>query len=134
MEGGKLDTVILQELICSVVSMQDGKLSDDSLLQLHFLFGQTLTAALELVDRQAVWRLVAQPSGRCCFQIVGKERCICLEHYCSCRNFLYAVAIKQETAFCKHQLAATLANVLGKVPLKEVSDTEYATILLDTAR
>ncbi|KAL6065430.1 Zinc finger swim domain-containing protein 7-like [Balamuthia mandrillaris] len=121
---------IVEELFSQV--QQEG-LSNENLLSLHFVFSTTLFAALDIIDRNRVVQVVAQPSGRSFFRLPSHRKnrmdYICFSHYCSCEAFDYHV-LKRGSLMCKHQLACRLAELLQRTSIKEVSDEQFAELLL----
>jgi len=110
-----------------------GKFTDEIAVQLEFLFDQSFVAALDLLDRDLVTKINAQPSGRSFFQVESQSKSSeanynCIQNFCSCYSFNILIN-KEESIMCKHQLAVKLAEALGKNKTKDITDSEYATLL-----
>ncbi len=107
--------------------------TDEHLAALHFLFERHFAKAAQLVDAGGVFAFTAARSRRRVHQVAGRrgaERHTVLPaHYCSCQAFFFDVASKGEAAACKHQLAARLAEALGRARETEVPDLVVAEIL-----
>ncbi|KAG0479286.1 hypothetical protein HPP92_009985 [Vanilla planifolia] len=108
--------------------------SDDHLAILHFLFGKNLERATTIVDQSGIGRVFGKPSGRVVFKVVGesrKEDYICFpEHFCTCQSFFFDVVNKGEQLYCKHQIAALLAEAVGACNDVSIPDEELAMMLI----
>ncbi|XP_021357252.1 zinc finger SWIM domain-containing protein 7-like isoform X1 [Mizuhopecten yessoensis] len=76
-----------------------GRLTDEILSALQFVFQTTLLPALDLVDQRNVTRL-SSPSGRIIYQVVGSSgtpyTCLATSIYCSCPAYRFSVLLKQD--------------------------------------
>ena len=135
---------IFEEIASGGTETRAPELTDRHLEMLAFVFKeQHLGNALELVQAGKVKRLVAERSGRACYQVKGKsssrkgseEAYLCFpEHYCSCRAFQWDVLTRGEQLICKHQLAARIADATGAHVVSVVSDILLAQLLESYAR
>lgn len=104
------------------------------LLSLHFFYDKQLQKALQLVDSGAVTCFIASVSRRKVFQVQGHSTAdlysVFPTHYCSCYSFHHDVVVRRESACCKHQLGARLAEALRICPVIEISDEALANLLL----
>ena len=110
------------------------QLTDRHLEVLAAVFRENhLASTLELVQTGRVKRLVAERSGRSCFQVQGKsareEYLVHPRHYCSCRAFQWDVVSRGDQLICKHQLAARIAQATGAYPVASVTDLLMAQLL-----
>lgn len=111
-------------------------LTDDQILALHFLFNKTLDKAVRIIEQGGVYRLVAEPSRREVFQVMGNpkenQHYVCFpEHFCSCHAFFFDIVSRGHQICCKHQLAARLATALQVFKPSTVTDVELTQLLLD---
>ncbi|BBN19666.1 zinc finger SWIM domain-containing protein 7 [Marchantia polymorpha subsp. ruderalis] len=111
-------------------------LTDDQILALHFLFNKTLDKAVRIIEQGGVYRLVAEPSRREVFQVMGNpkenQHYVCFpEHFCSCHAFFFDIVSRGHQICCKHQLAARLAAALQVFKPITVTDVELTQLLLD---
>jgi len=99
--------------------------TDELMLLLHFIHEANLLAALDIIDRGHITKVVALPSARYYFEIQGRKNVtyISFGHYCSCPSFQFK---KKEQLMCKHQLAACLTLALGNCAQRDIKDEEYA--------
>ena len=119
-----------EEVLASIAAA--GAASDEHLSALHFLFDKHLTKALQIVDQGGVFCFVGEPSGRRAWQVQGQASeayAVHPGHYCSCQAFFFDVISKAEASCCKHQLAARLAQALGRVRVTPVTDLVLAELL-----
>lgn len=69
---------------------RDGALPSELLDALHVVFGRTLVAALDLIDRRAVTR-ISSPRGRTMYCVRGQSGaeygCLPESNYCPCDTF-----------------------------------------------
>ena len=112
---------IFDEIRASGTETRAPELTDRHLEVLAAVFRENhLANALELVQTGRVKRLVAERSGRSCFQVQGKsareEYLVHPRHYCSCRAFQWDVVSRGDQLICKHQLAARIAQATGAYP------------------
>lgn len=95
---------------------ESGRISDDLMSALHFVFQQSLLPALDLVDQGAVDHYSC-PSGRELYRVKGSGgrvyTCLTTSNYCSCPSFVYAVLVKEDALLCKHMLAVQLARAIA---------------------
>ncbi|KAL3688441.1 hypothetical protein R1sor_014750 [Riccia sorocarpa] len=111
-------------------------LTDDQILMLHFLFNKTLDKAVCIIEQGGVYRLVAEPSGRTVYQVMGNpkehQHYVCFpDHFCSCHAFFFDIVSRGHQLCCKHQLAARLASTLQVFKHITVTDVELAQLLVD---
>ncbi|OQR93623.1 hypothetical protein ACHHYP_02387 [Achlya hypogyna] len=91
-------------------------------------------AAVELVEKARVTRIVASSSGRALVRVAAPSHggtnamYICFTHYCSCDAF-YETTVHSRLTMCKHMLAALIADATGKMQLVQVADTEFANLM-----
>jgi predicted nucleic acid-binding Zn finger protein len=108
-------------------------IAQEDTLILHHLCGSTdIEVALEAVDKRRVSLVGAKKSHRTayCFEMAQTRTLIYLEPlYCSCASFANTLAVNQ-VPFCKHLLAALLANALGTVERVTVTDADFASKIL----
>ncbi|BFZ18630.1 hypothetical protein BsWGS_21669 [Bradybaena similaris] len=111
----------------------NGKLCDDSLSLLHFIYRGPLLNALELVEKRSVTRVIS-PSGRELFQVIGASGTpyTCFPHlkYCSCPAFHFSVLCKEDHIMCKHALAMKLSEMLGLTKTLHVSNAEITNMIM----
>ncbi|OWF55989.1 zinc finger SWIM domain-containing protein 7-like isoform X2 [Mizuhopecten yessoensis] len=104
-----------------------GRLTDEILSALQFVFQTTLLPALDLVDQRNVTRL-SSPSGRIIYQVVGSSgtpyTCLATSIYCSCPAYRFSVLLKQDHIMCKHTLAIRLAITMDLCKELKVSNQE----------
>eukprot|EP01063_Lacrimia_lanifica_P011278 TRINITY_DN18095_c0_g1_i1.p1 TRINITY_DN18095_c0_g1~~TRINITY_DN18095_c0_g1_i1.p1 ORF type:complete len:163 (+),score=49.66 TRINITY_DN18095_c0_g1_i1:55-489(+) len=105
----------------------EGVLTDALMQDLNALFEKVLPAALEILDRGWVHRVVSQ-SGRWVSIVKGRAQSqyVCIGDFCPCQFYQHHV-LTGEVLLCKHLLAVQLRQCL-RPPLKpkEVTDAEYA--------
>ncbi|KAL4438696.1 hypothetical protein ABPG77_006300 [Micractinium sp. CCAP 211/92] len=129
MQAGNVEA--LGEDILQAIA-QAGAATDEQLSSLHFLFDSHLVKALQIVDQGGVWAFVGASSGRRVYQVHGQSAdsyIVFPAHYCSCQAFFFDVVSKTEAVACKHQLAARLADALGRTRVQTVSDVALAHLL-----
>ncbi|KAK7088542.1 zinc finger SWIM domain-containing protein 7-like [Littorina saxatilis] len=114
------------------IYQDQGRLTDEILSALHFVYHASLQSALELVDKAAVTQVVSA-SGRSVYQVIGSSgtpyTCFKTSHYCSCPAFTYSVLHKEDHMMCKHHLAVELSNMTGKTKTLNVTDQQLADML-----
>ncbi len=126
---------MFEEIRASGTETRAPELTDRHLECLAFVFGEGhLANALELAQTGRVKKLVAERSGRSCFQVRGRsgakeEYLVLPRHYCSCRAFQWDVVSRCEKVICKHQLAARLAEASGAHATAIVGDLLMAQLL-----
>ncbi|KAK9803872.1 hypothetical protein WJX72_001088 [[Myrmecia] bisecta] len=107
---------------------------DSHLSSLNFLFDKNCGRALQIVDQGGVKCFIAQDSRRKVFQVQGKtaadQYIVFPEHYCSCQAFFYDTVGRGDAVYCKHQLAARIADSLQRCVMAEVPDTVLAMMLI----
>ncbi|XP_032823652.1 zinc finger SWIM domain-containing protein 7 isoform X1 [Petromyzon marinus] len=112
----------------------EGKVSDDLLSGLSFVFGTVALQALDLTDRRNVSHITT-PSGRTAYQVVGSSgrtyTCLAPCLTCPCPAFLYSVLKRSETLLCKHLLAVHLSQAMGLCSDVAMSDQELSRMLLN---
>ena len=89
-------------------------ITPDVLLALHFCYPSSIRPALELLELDRVARIVAHPSGRTAYQVVGHsgDTHTCLGGACTCKAFERSVLQQRSSLHCKHQIAVRLACAL----------------------
>ncbi|KAJ6657342.1 hypothetical protein lerEdw1_002709 [Lerista edwardsae] len=101
--------------------------------RLKFIFGASAVPALDLVDCQAVTRIVS-PSGRTVYQVLGSSRklyqCYSSCHFCSCPSFAFSVLRKGDSVVCKHLLAIYLSQAMGTCQELTLPDKQLTRLLL----
>ncbi|XP_066490907.1 zinc finger SWIM domain-containing protein 7 isoform X2 [Tiliqua scincoides] len=106
---------------------------DDHLRALKFIFGASAIQALDLVDCQAVTRIVS-PSGRTVYQVLGSSRklyrCYASCHFCPCPAFAFSVLRKGDNLLCKHLLAIYLSQAMGTCQELTMPDKQLTRLLL----
>ena len=94
---------------------ENGRISDDLLSALSFVFQHALLPAFELLDQRAVCHYSC-PSGRELYRVRGSGgrmySCFTSSNYCSCPSFVYTVLVREDALLCKHALAVQLARAL----------------------
>ncbi|KAG9078934.1 hypothetical protein FS749_009005 [Ceratobasidium sp. UAMH 11750] len=136
---------------------EGGEFDDNTILSLHYVFHHTLLAALDLIDRNRVLRVVHQ--RREYFQVHGTDEVYSVHMnladmcgdaaeqivdydgqglnwsvpngWCSCPTFVATVVMAMEQPMCKHLLAVLLSRKLGKLPPVVRSNQEIGLALLD---
>ena len=95
---------------------ESGRISDDLMSALHFVFQQPLLPALDLVDQGAIDHCSC-PSGRELYRVKGSGgrvyTCLTTSNYCSCPSFVYTVLVREDALLCKHMLAVQLARAIA---------------------
>lgn len=93
-----------------------GKISEDLMSALLFVFQTPLHQAFDLLDQGSVSRYFC-PTGRELYRVKGSGgrtyTCLTSSNYCSCPSFVYTVLVKEDTLLCKHMLAVQLARAIG---------------------
>lgn len=126
---------VAEELLKEIqkVFHETSHVPDDHLRALKFVFGPSAVPALDLVDCQAVTRIVS-PSGRTVYQVLGSSRklyyCYASCHFCPCPAFAFSVLRKGGSLVCKHLLAIYLSQALGKCQELTVPDKQLTRLLL----
>ncbi|CAH1252934.1 ZSWIM7 [Branchiostoma lanceolatum] len=140
MACGQLGTVATQLLVeVKHLYSSNRYMSDDLLSALQDVFGSSLLASLDIVDRKGVTH-VTSPSGRHLYLVVGSSgklyTCLPSGLYCPCSFFTYATLMRGESLVCKHVLAVQLAQAMGALQELSVSDEELIGLLMnkDTAQ
>ena len=93
----------------------NGRISDDLMSALLFVYQAPLHQALDLLDRGSVTRYHC-PAGRELYRVRGSGgrsyTCLASSNYCSCPSFVYTVLVKEESLLCKHMLAVQLGKAM----------------------
>ena len=92
-----------------------------------------LEKAMVVLNKKAAVTRVTAGCGRGLYQVAGSHPSDvynCYNEFCSCQQF-EKHAGDQGYFMCKHLLAAGLADALGITEERQVSDEEYAAILMD---
>ena len=95
---------------------ESGRISEDLLSALLFVFQAPLHQALDLLDRGCVTRYHC-PAGRELYRVRGSGgrfyTCLTSSDYCSCPSFVYTVLVKRDSLLCKHLLAVRLGAAMA---------------------
>ncbi|XP_076106156.1 zinc finger SWIM domain-containing protein 7-like isoform X2 [Mytilus galloprovincialis] len=109
-----------------------GKITDEILSALSFVYQSSLLPALDLVDHRNVSHMTS-PSGRSIYQVIGSSgtpyTCFTTSFYCSCPAFRYSVLMKDDHLMCKHVLAIKLSEAMKLTKALAITDDEMATLL-----
>ncbi|XP_013794716.1 zinc finger SWIM domain-containing protein 7-like [Limulus polyphemus] len=109
-----------------------GKLTDEVLSALNFMFHGILLPAMELVDRRNVKHVVSC-SGRELFQVFGSSGvpylCLKSSNYCSCQYYKYSVLRRGDHLMCKHMLASRLSEAMELCQEMQYTDETVALML-----
>ncbi|XP_071179091.1 zinc finger SWIM domain-containing protein 7-like isoform X1 [Mytilus edulis] len=109
-----------------------GKITDEILSALSFVYQSSLLPALDLVDHRNVSHMTS-PSGRSIYQVIGSSgtpyTCFTTSFYCSCPAFRYSVLMKDDHLMCKHVLAIKLSEAMKLTKELAITDDEMATLL-----
>jgi predicted nucleic acid-binding Zn finger protein len=88
---------------------------------------------VQIVDHRGVFAFEGEVSKRRVFQVVGHKSTdrytVFPGHYCSCHSFFFDVVNKNESVYCKHQLAVKLSEALQHTRTTVVNDLVIAEIL-----
>eukprot|EP00116_Pleurobrachia_bachei_P013830 sb/3474092/ len=125
----KVVEFMFKEVIAEIRSEND--LTPESIKTLQLICGNILCPALDLVDKDAIWK-VKSSQGRSVFQIRSEHEqytCLKREMYCHCRVFTDSVINKRTSFLCKHLLAVFVACALDKVQI-DVMEPEFVEKLL----
>lgn len=104
--AGRKVSEVAEQLLTEVNSVysKTGKLSDELLSALNFVFQAPLLPALDIIDNRNV-TTISCPSGRKVYQVIGTSGTpyICLPSgsYCSCPAYRYSVLLKDDHLMCK---------------------------------
>ncbi|XP_050408211.1 zinc finger SWIM domain-containing protein 7 isoform X2 [Patella vulgata] len=115
------------------VYREHGKLTDEILSALQFVYQTPLLPALELIDNESV-TLITSSNGRQVYQVVGSAgtryyTCFTSSKYCSCPAYRFSVLKKEDYIMCKHVLAIELCKAMDLLKTNEISDKELSTII-----
>uniref|UniRef100_A0A1X7UI56 SWIM-type domain-containing protein n=1 Tax=Amphimedon queenslandica TaxID=400682 RepID=A0A1X7UI56_AMPQE len=96
---------------------EDGRLNEETLNKLHFIYGPSLYQALDAIDKNEI-KCLTTPAGKPVYVIQasrGANQYICLQslNYCTCPYFSYHVLAQRDALTCKHLLTMKLAISLG---------------------
>ncbi|KAI8578384.1 hypothetical protein K450DRAFT_247627 [Umbelopsis ramanniana AG] len=135
------DAIALTNSILAEIE-ETGEIDDAHNRQLYALFGASFLSALNLIDRQAVKKVVcpAQRSFITIAEISAPDpnvihapkcptRCFLKRPYCTCEIFSSKVVYKSEITMCEHLLAANLAERLKIIPQVQLTDEEFGEAL-----
>ncbi|XP_067669990.1 zinc finger SWIM domain-containing protein 7-like isoform X2 [Haliotis asinina] len=110
-----------------------GRLTDEILSSLQFVFQGPLLPALDLVDRKAV-SIITSPSGRSLYQVMGSSgtpyTCFTSSTYCSCPSYRFSVLLKEVNMMCKHRLAILLSKRMGLIRTASATDQELSSMIV----
>lgn len=132
--AGRKVSEVAEQLLTEVNSVysKTGKLSDELLSALNFVFQAPLLPALDIVDNRNV-TTISCPSGRKVYQVIGTSGTpyICLPSgsYCSCPAYRYSVLLKDDHLMCKHVLAIKLAEAMDLSKSQQVTDLEMTNLI-----
>ena len=109
-------------------------ISDQLLSDLFFALQSPLEYALDLIDKEAVTRLVNRTCpGHFVFQVVGTSgasyTCFPETNFCTCPFYKFSVLRKEEFVMCKHVIAARLSVCLETCKDVEASSPDLAKLL-----
>ena len=95
---------------------ESGRISEDLMSALLFVFQTPLHQAFDLLDQRAVTRYSC-PAGRELYRVRGSGgrvyTCLTSSNYCSCPSFVYTVLVKEDSLLCKHMLAVQLSRAIA---------------------
>ena len=95
---------------------ESGRISEDLMSALLFVFQTPLYQAFDLLDQRAVTRYSC-PAGRELYRVRGSGgrvyTCLTSSNYCSCPSFVYTVLVKEGSLLCKHMLAVQLSRAIA---------------------
>lgn len=127
---------VFESLLSQSLGVEASGINDAVLSSYNFLLDKNLPRALQIIDSGGVRCLQAEKSKRTVFQVRGKSASdnylVFPEHYCSCQAFFYEVVGRSEAPYCKHQIAARLADRYNKCPVVIVPDQVLTEILLNS--
>jgi predicted nucleic acid-binding Zn finger protein len=98
-------------------------------------FGKKFDRAVEAVRARGVKEHRFLPSGRSIFTVVGNfgdEFIDPAKPYCSCSNFFFKVAGREED-YCYHLLAHKIASEASMIDTVDFADEEYAQLVAGIA-
>eukprot|EP00474_Spongospora_subterranea_P009433 CRZ09891.1 hypothetical protein [Spongospora subterranea] len=105
----------------------------DNLTMLKYLIpGNVLARALEIVDSDAIERINSKTASA--YRVYGSRSTPyrCTKRCCSCPAFLHTVILNEQSHFCKHQLAAIIAEALDRINVTiTVNEQAYVNLALD---
>lgn len=108
--------------------------SDEDLLSLHSVFGIVLQRAFDILEKHPT--LVAYHTAkktRILIEIKGEKghcyRVFPRINYCPCLAFKHQVLERKSQVFCKHVLAARVAQMLNQLTYHEVTHDQYLMLL-----
>ncbi|KAL5110990.1 Zinc finger SWIM domain-containing protein 7 [Taenia crassiceps] len=114
---------------CNLLSEINGDcLTDEDLLRIHAIFGNTTFEALNLLEERAITRDTA-PSGRIVYQVNRKGSsiyCSKVAHYCACMQGTIFEASPLGRPWCSHLLTVALSDALKRTQINIVSDQALA--------
>lgn len=108
-------------------------LPEETLCALSFMFpGNAIVMALSLVEKRHVTYLRA-PSGRGAYQVTGSTGtpyvCLASSGYCGCHSYRFGVLRRGTHAMCKHVMAVRLAEAMGLVEMRDVTDSALTDVI-----
>jgi len=111
-------------------------LSDDLLSKLYFTFQTPVEHALDLVDQNAVTRLInVICPDHFVFQVSGNSgsiyTCFPETNFCTCPYYKFSILKKYDALLCKHVLAARLAICLQTCKDVAVSGPDFSKLLME---
>ncbi|XP_046397437.1 zinc finger SWIM domain-containing protein 7-like [Ischnura elegans] len=114
------------------------EMSDDLLLALHSVFGNSFEKALDLLDSSpSSVVFLRSPSKRCVIQVPGSSGATYTIYpginYCPCPAYNFHVLGKRSRVTCKHVLVAYLSQLMGKSRQIDVSNEELTKVLCNAA-
>jgi len=101
-------------VICQKVKA-DGKLSGKNLNELHTIFGQRFTKALDTLRNNRVKKYNFKPGSKTVWVVIGRERdylVIPEADFCTCDDFYFRV-LDRKVHLCYHLIAQKIAFYLG---------------------
>lgn len=103
--------------------------ADTDLLELNGIFGNLLSQALDIIERDRVTIYRRASDQREYFEIAEDHnitfKLLPYMNYCLCTEFQEKVITTSEQYTCKHVLAARLAGIINKVKIEKVSDDTF---------
>ncbi|EGG17775.1 hypothetical protein DFA_08774 [Cavenderia fasciculata] len=106
----------------------DRPLSDDTLICLYSIFNKTVFSSLQLVDNDSISKYIFFPSNRSIYVVDGRKgtkyMCLLDANYCSCPSFGFNVLSKQDSIYCKHQIASLIGEILIQTQSRQMNNND----------
>ncbi|GAB5588823.1 Zinc finger SWIM domain-containing protein 7 [Umbelopsis nana] len=133
-------TALLNAILAEIE--ETGSIDDGHNKQLYALFGASFISALNLIDREAVKKMIC-PANRSFITIAEisspdkksihapkpQIRCFLKRSYCTCETFSSKVVLSAEMIMCEHLLAANIAERLKIIQQVQLTDEEFGEAL-----